>query len=136
MRAFFETNNNRITVYNLPSYSPDFNPIEKLWKKIKECGTHLKYFPTFDSLKATVNDMLVRFEKIGKEVLNLFGFYKKKWKMQYDLLIQYNYLKSYIWLITNGCTPIVIVEPTDAGNNDNTLGATQIVPAAGMELVN
>jgi len=26
----------RLTVYNLPFYSPDYNPIEKLWKKIKE----------------------------------------------------------------------------------------------------
>ncbi len=26
----------RLTVYNLAFYSPDYNPIEKLWKKIKE----------------------------------------------------------------------------------------------------
>ncbi len=44
MNTFFKQNSDRITVYRLPSYSPDFNPIEMLWKKIKQQGTHLKYF--------------------------------------------------------------------------------------------
>jgi len=33
MKDFFEKNKHRLTVFRLPSYSPDFNPIEKLWKK-------------------------------------------------------------------------------------------------------
>jgi transposase len=77
VKEFFKANADRITVYQLPSYSPDYNPIEKLWKKIKQYGTHLKYFPTFDSLKNTVNEMLLDFENAGKEVLNLFGFYRE-----------------------------------------------------------
>ena len=44
---FFEKQSDRLTVYQLPTYSPDYNPIEKLWKKIKQGGTHLHYFPTF-----------------------------------------------------------------------------------------
>jgi hypothetical protein len=55
--AFFAKNSELLTVFNLPSYSPDFNPIEKLWKKIKKEGIHLHYFPTFQDL----------------EVLSLFG---------------------------------------------------------------
>ena len=35
MKQFFAKKANRITVYDLPSYSPNLNPIEKLWKKIK-----------------------------------------------------------------------------------------------------
>jgi transposase len=76
VQAFFKKHAERITVYQLPSYSPDFNPIEKLWKKIKERGVHLKYFPTFDDLKSSVNDMLGLFDNVRKEVLSLFGFYK------------------------------------------------------------
>lgn len=76
VKAFFEENSNRLTVFNLPSYSPDFNPIEKLWKKIKEQGIHLKYFPTFDDLKGKVNEMLDIFENAKQEILPLFGFYK------------------------------------------------------------
>jgi transposase len=44
----------RLFVYRLPSYSPDKNPIEKLWKKTKADATHCKYFPTFDDLRSAV----------------------------------------------------------------------------------
>ena len=33
---FWETHRERITVYPLPSYSPDYKPIEYLWKKTKK----------------------------------------------------------------------------------------------------
>ena len=62
-------------MYQLPSCSPDFNPTEKLWKKIKEKETHLHYFPTFDPLKSKVYEGPVYFENIKREVLTLFGFY-------------------------------------------------------------
>ncbi len=41
-------------IYRLPSYSPDYNPIEKLWKNTKRDATHLKFFPTFEDLRASV----------------------------------------------------------------------------------
>lgn len=75
MKAFFEKHKHRLTVYKLPSYSPDFNPIEKLWKKVKEKGTHLHYFPTFESLTHKVHENLMQFKSATKEVLALFGMY-------------------------------------------------------------
>ena len=75
MQVFFYEHKDRITVYQLPVYSPDYNPIEKLWKKIKEKGIHLCYFPTFEDLKNKVNEMLSLFGDSKKEVLSLFGFY-------------------------------------------------------------
>ncbi|MFM8453487.1 MAG: IS630 family transposase [Gammaproteobacteria bacterium] len=77
MNEFFKKHADRITVYNLPAYSPDYNPIEKLWKKIKQAGTHLQYFPTFESLICKVTDMLGLFGNFKKEVLSLFGFYQE-----------------------------------------------------------
>lgn len=77
MKTFFEQHKNRLTMYQLPAYSPDFNPIEGLWKKIKTQGTHLKYFPTFDSLVNKVEEMIVQFSDSAQEVLALFGFYTK-----------------------------------------------------------
>jgi len=44
----------RLLVYRLPSYSPDYNPIEKLWKNTKRNATHCKYFPTFEHLRSAV----------------------------------------------------------------------------------
>ncbi len=78
MKNFFEKKAYRLTVYNLPSYSPDYNPIEKLWKKIKEKEIHLHYFPTFDSLKDKVEEALLHFKDLQHEVLSLFGFYRKQ----------------------------------------------------------
>jgi hypothetical protein len=68
MKEFFAKRADRITVYNLPSYSPDYNPIEKLWKKIKEKEIHLQYFPTFDSLKTKVEESLLHFKDLMRDV--------------------------------------------------------------------
>lgn len=75
LREFFTKHSDRITVYQLPSYSPDYNPIEKLWKKIKEKETHLHYFPTFESLKDKVEEALIHFKDLKNEILALFVFY-------------------------------------------------------------
>jgi len=75
VKTFIKSRADRITIYSLPAYSPDYNPIEKLWKKIKQKGTHLQYFPTFDDLKIKVHEMLDFFLDAKKEVLPLFGFY-------------------------------------------------------------
>jgi transposase len=77
MRLFFEDKSHRLTVFNLPSYSPDYNPIEKLWKKIKEKEIHLHYFPTFESLKNKVEEAIVNFKNLKSEILSLFGFYRE-----------------------------------------------------------
>jgi transposase len=41
-------------VERLPSYSPDKNPIEKLWKNTKKEATHCRYFETFEDLRPAV----------------------------------------------------------------------------------
>lgn len=74
MQKFFALHKDRLTVFDLPSYSPDFNPIEKMWKKIKQKETHLHYFPSFESLKERVEQALVKFANAPKEILALFGF--------------------------------------------------------------
>ena len=57
---------------------PLSNPIEKLWKKIKEKEVHLHYFPTFESLKNKIEEALLHFKDLRNEVLSLFGFYWDK----------------------------------------------------------
>jgi transposase len=75
-QAFFAKPARRLTVYQLPSYSPDDNPRAKLWKKIKQDGTHLPYFPTFEALVTQVNEIWPMFENAPEEVLSRFGFYR------------------------------------------------------------
>jgi transposase len=58
MAQFFTAHAARVTPVQLPAYSPDFNPIEYLWKKVKKLATHLKYFPEFTLLQAEVDKTL------------------------------------------------------------------------------
>lgn len=79
-RAFIEKNSERLTAYRLPSYSPDYNPIEFLWKKLKQRSTHNKYFPDFISLIMSVDEGLQYFQNNPNEVKCLMGKYCKKLK--------------------------------------------------------
>lgn len=80
MQVFFYENRARLTVFQMPAYSPDYNPIENLWRKIKKKGVHLKYFPTFEHLKITVDELLAEFKTKPSDILKVFGFYTKQAK--------------------------------------------------------
>ena len=47
MQDFVQAHTARLTIAQLPSYSPDFHPSEHLWKKGKKEATHVKYCPDF-----------------------------------------------------------------------------------------
>lgn len=74
-QTFFAAHRQRLTVYQLPSYSPDYNPIEYLWRKVKKDATHNKYFAVFEQLVNSVDKTLAAFAERAPEVLNLFGCY-------------------------------------------------------------
>ena len=59
----------------LPSYSPDYNPIEFLWRATKRTATHNRYFPVFDALIGSVEDALAAFATHPERVTALFGRY-------------------------------------------------------------
>jgi transposase len=73
IQAFFAQQAARLQVFQLPTYSPDYNPIEKLWKKIKQQDTHLHYFPTFEALTNKVEQALLKFTNTPEEILALCG---------------------------------------------------------------
>ena len=73
--AFLAAHKARITEYPLPSYSPDSNPIESLWKKTKQRATHNKYFKEFAELTVSVEKALAYFATHPDTVLGLFGRY-------------------------------------------------------------
>jgi transposase len=70
-QAFFTQQMPRLEVFQSPSYSPDYNPIEKLWKKVKKDGTHLQYFPTFEALTEKVEHALLRLANTPAALLSL-----------------------------------------------------------------
>jgi transposase len=75
MKKFFQAHAARLTIEQLPSYSPDFNPIEHLWKKVKKEATHLKYFPDFSQLQAEVDRALLHFAQTPSEITVLMARY-------------------------------------------------------------
>jgi transposase len=74
-QAFLAAYRDRITVEPLPSYSPDYNPIEYLWKKTKKRATHNQYFKEFAALTVSVDKALAYFATHPDTVLGLFGLY-------------------------------------------------------------
>ena len=74
-KAFLAAHGDRITAEPLPSYSPDYNPIEYLWKKTKQRATHNKYFKEFVELTVSVKKALAYFTTHPETVLGLFGRY-------------------------------------------------------------
>ena len=74
-QAFLAAHRDRITAEPLPSYSPDYNPLEYLWKKTKQRATHNQYFKEFAALTISVEKALAYFVMHPAEVLGLFGRY-------------------------------------------------------------
>ena len=49
-----------IELLYLPSYSPNLNLIERLWKFVKKKCLYSKYYDNFDSFKQAINDCLAQ----------------------------------------------------------------------------
>ena len=75
MAQFFTVHTERLTKVQLPAYSPDFNPIEYLWKKVKKLATHLKYFPEFTLLQTAVDNALLHFAQTPHAITALMARY-------------------------------------------------------------
>jgi transposase len=56
-------------------YSPDYNQIEHLWKKVKTKATHNPYFDQFSKLVISVVAALSSFDEQPQEIPCLMGFY-------------------------------------------------------------
>ncbi len=76
-KDFIAAHADRVSVYQLPAYSPDDNPIEHLWKNMKKRTTHNRnrYFPEFDLVCAFVEEGLAYFQAHPAEVKRLMGTY-------------------------------------------------------------
>jgi len=75
LHPFWHAQRGRLFTIRLPSYSPDYNPIEFLWRAIKRAATHNQYFPAFGALIDSVEDALAFFATHPARVKALFGRY-------------------------------------------------------------
>lgn len=72
-KRFVAEHADRLTVHQLPGYSPDYNPIEHLWRNVKRDKTHNRYFPTFEALVEAVDTALTTFQNDPAAVRQLLG---------------------------------------------------------------
>jgi transposase len=78
VKQFFQAHADRLFVTYLPSYSPDYNPIEFLWRATKRQATHNRYFPQFELLIGSVEEALAAFAQQPERVKALFGLYLER----------------------------------------------------------
>jgi hypothetical protein len=53
--AWFDANRHWLEVHQLPPYSPELNPTERLWGHTRRTGTHNRYFPDEKELSGTLS---------------------------------------------------------------------------------
>jgi transposase len=62
----------------LPSYSPQLNPIERLWKALRRRATHNRLFDTLADLKRSIRGSLCYFQTVRHRVKTLLQSKRKK----------------------------------------------------------
>lgn len=77
-QAFFEGHADRLPLEQLPAYSPDFTPMEHLWKKVKKEATHLKHFPECTDFQQEGDRALLYFAQTPREITVLMARYCEK----------------------------------------------------------
>jgi len=56
LHPWLDDHRHRLQLDFLPPYSPDLNPIERVWKLTRRLCTHNRYFPKLEELIAAVFD--------------------------------------------------------------------------------
>jgi transposase len=59
LQSWLNKKSNRISLFFLPPYSPELNPIERVWKLTRRNRTHNQYFPSLDCLVNSVKEQLI-----------------------------------------------------------------------------
>lgn len=63
--------NPHLRLFRLPSYSPQLNPIERFWKRLRRRATHNRLFDTLGDLRDSVRANLTYFQKAKGRMLRL-----------------------------------------------------------------
>ncbi len=74
VQEWVEANSDRIELHFLPPYSPEFNPIENLWRLTKRATTHNRHFAT---LKDLCDRLFRRFNRYQGNPASLRGLVRQ-----------------------------------------------------------
>lgn len=62
LKPWLEDNMDKIELHFLPAYSPNLNPIERVWKKAKKSSLHNRYFKEISDLQEAIFRRFNRFQ--------------------------------------------------------------------------
>jgi transposase len=71
LEPFFQDNLHHLQLDFLPPYSPQLNPIERVWKLLRKLCTHNKYFANIDELVQSVTNQIKPWVKPNLILTNL-----------------------------------------------------------------
>jgi len=76
LEPFLEANN-KLELRSLPKYSPDWNPQEAIWKKMRKVVTHNTFFETFKDFQRAIIRFFKEFKLSPNEIIHPLCFYLK-----------------------------------------------------------
>jgi len=62
-RKWLVDNARRISLHRLPPYSPEFNPVEPIWKTTRKLTTHNRFYPTTTERDTALRRTFARFRR-------------------------------------------------------------------------
>jgi len=62
-KLWLHENRRRIELFRLPPYSPEFNPIEGVWKTTRKMTTHNRFYKTTQERDAALRATFARFQR-------------------------------------------------------------------------
>jgi hypothetical protein len=70
--------NPHLELKRLPSYSPQLNPIERLWKVLRRRATHNRLFDTLADLRRSIRSSLSYFQTVRERIRTLLNRQPRK----------------------------------------------------------
>jgi transposase len=67
-RAWLDEHHHQIELFRLPPYSPEFNPIEGVWKITKKTTTHNRFYRTVDERDGALRSTFETFKAYPKMI--------------------------------------------------------------------
>ena len=71
-----------LRLYRLPSYSPQLNMIERLWRVLRRRATHNRLFPSMAALRATLRNNICYFQTMRQKVPRCLRVHERQKKKQ------------------------------------------------------
>ena len=71
IKTFLQKYRKRLRLEFLPPYSPELNPIERVWKLTRRLCTHNEYFPNLTAIQEAVSERLSMWENPNEALRKL-----------------------------------------------------------------